>query len=99
MSAKWGPYAIMIVWGEEERSQRLSLRACAEAKLSDFSDDEAKRFRRLCNSVLEPARRIFCPCGEASARVSRRETTRQGAKASANPKAVQLAPRLEPADY
>ncbi len=73
------PHAIMIAWGEEERSQRLSLRACAEAKLSDFSDDEAKRVRRLCNSVLEPARRIFCPCGEVLDCVSRRESIRQGA--------------------
>ncbi len=36
----WGPHAIMIAWGEEERSLRLSPAACGGARLSGFSDDE-----------------------------------------------------------
>ncbi len=39
----WGPHAIMIAWGEEERSLRLSPAACGGARLSDFSDDEGVR--------------------------------------------------------
>ncbi len=38
--AIWGPHAIMIAWGEEERSLRLSPAACGGARLSGFSDDE-----------------------------------------------------------
>ena len=39
-AAIWGPHAIMIAWGEEERSLRLSPAACGGARLSGFSDDE-----------------------------------------------------------
>ncbi len=39
----WGPHAIMIAWGEEERRARLSPAACGGARLSGFSDDEGAR--------------------------------------------------------
>ncbi len=48
---KWGPHAIMIAWGEEERSLRLSPAACGGARLSGFSDDE--RAARQQESPLE----------------------------------------------
>ncbi len=54
----WGPHAIMIAWGEEERSLRLSLRACAEARLSGFSDDEGVR-SKTAEKITGNVRRHF----------------------------------------
>ncbi len=59
-AAFWGPHAIMIAWGEEERSLRLSPAACGGARLSGFSDDECAQrdsrkrpleFRRIREGV------------------------------------------------
>ena len=59
-AAFWGPHAIMIAWGEEERSPRLSPAACGGARLSDFSDDECanrdsrKRIRKCPQTFPNP---------------------------------------------
>ncbi len=39
----WGPHAIIIAWGEEERSLHLSPAACGGERLSGFRDDEGAR--------------------------------------------------------
>ncbi len=50
-AAIWGPHAIMIAWGEEERSLRLSPAACGGARLSGFSDDECAQQNSRKKSV------------------------------------------------
>ena len=51
----WGPHKVATLWGKEKQTERLSFRACAEAKDTQFVLTQGRRLWRALKAVKTPS--------------------------------------------